>query len=250
MRDARLQAHNESMVTLELRKLWQLHQIDASLLEIQKRAAALDPGKAIMAQIKALEAEYADKGGRAKALHAEQTDLELQQKGMEDKVAKINKELYGGAVVSPREVEMMEKEIVSIKKRRGDLDERLLELMDLVPPAQVEAAALEKKIHAARVQLKDHQKKALDMKAQLEENYKRFSAARPKAAAEVEKVLLSKYESIRQRHGGVGMAEAKTGSCGACGTRLPERTMTLLKDDKLTLCDNCHRILYYTEGLI
>lgn len=238
------------MASVELRKLWQLHQIDANLLEIQKRAANLDPGRATMAQIKALESEYAQVGGSAKQLHAEQTDLELQQKGMEDKLKKIDKDLYGGSIVNPREVEMLEKEIEAIKKRRGDLDIRLLELMDLVPPAQAAAAVIEKKILALKSQLKEHQKKALDLKGQLEENYKRFAAARPKAAAEVEKVLLSKYESIRQRHGGIGMAEAKTGSCGACGTKLPERTLTLLKDDKLTLCDNCHRILYFTEGLI
>lgn len=238
------------MASLELRKLWQLHQIDASLLEIQKRAAALDPGKSIMAQIKALEAELGEKGDAAKALHAEQTDLELQQKGNEDKLKRIDKELYGGSVVSPREVEMLEKEIESLKRRNSDIDTRLLELMEVVPPAQETARAIEKKIHAAKVQLKEHQKKALELKAELEANYKRFTAARPKAAAEVEKILLSRYEAIRQRHGGVGMADAKKGSCGACGTLLPERTMTLLKDDQVAMCDNCHRILYYTEGLI
>ena len=174
------------MVTLELRKLWQLHLIDAKLLEIQKQAATLDPGRAVMAQIKALESEYADKGVNAKNLHAEQTDLELQQKGIEDKLKKIDKELYGGSVVSPREVENLEKEIESLKRRRGDMDGRLLELMDIVPPAMAEAVVIEKKIHSLKIQLKEHQKKALELKAQLEESYKKYSVARPKAAATVE----------------------------------------------------------------
>ena len=169
------------MVTLELRKLWQLHLIDAKLLEIQKQAATLDPGRAVMAQIKALESEYADKGVNAKNLHAEQTDLELQQKGIEDKLKKIDKELYGGSVVSPREVENLEKEIESLKRRRGDMDGRLLELMDIVPPAMAEAVVIEKKIHSLKIQLKEHQKKALELKAQLEESYKKYSVARPKA---------------------------------------------------------------------
>ena len=44
------------MASQELRKLWKLNQIDATLLEIRKRAAALDPGKKIMAEIERLAA--------------------------------------------------------------------------------------------------------------------------------------------------------------------------------------------------
>ena len=56
-----------------LQRLWLLHEIDSGLVDIRKRAAALDPGRALMAELKALEEQYDATG--VKALSSELTDL-------------------------------------------------------------------------------------------------------------------------------------------------------------------------------
>src|SRR5690348_7343349 len=99
------------MADLDLRKLWKLHLIDLSLLEIRKRAAALDPGRKMQGELAALNAVYEAKTAHVKTLSGEQTDLELQQKSIDEKLKKIDKDLYGGKVVNPREVEALQKEI-------------------------------------------------------------------------------------------------------------------------------------------
>src|SRR5689334_5864381 len=102
------------MASPELRRLHKLYLIDMALLEIRKRAATLDPGKKTAAEIQALEKELNE--GPARKLQAELVDLELKQKSFQDKIAKFDKELYGGKVVNPREVESIQKEIGILKR--------------------------------------------------------------------------------------------------------------------------------------
>jgi len=238
------------MPSSELQRLHKLHLVDTALHEIRKRAAALDPGRKTAAEIQALEKQLAETP--AKMLQSELTDLELKQKSFEEKLKKFDKELYGGKVVNPREVEAIQKEIAILKRQRNDLDARILEIWDQLPPAKEQAEKLEKAISQRKELLVQAQKAALQTKGQLETEFKQKSAARPLLAKEIPPTLLSRYESIRQKHNGVGLGEVdvKKRVCGSCGTSLPTRTIEALKEDKLVTCESCHRILYYSEGVV
>lgn len=239
------------MSELDLRKLWQLHLIDAQLHEIRRRAAALDAGKQIQAELATLSSEFEAKSGHAKTLHAEQTDLELSQKSIDEKLKKIDRELYGGKVVNPREVENLQKEIVVLKSQRSEMDGRILELWEATPPAQQAVEEVQKRIDAKKRDLAEYQKKALQVKAELETQFKERSAQRPIAAKEVPPALLARYEAIRQKHGGIGMARVnKKSGCEACGTNIPTKNVETAKEGKLVTCESCHRILYASEGLL
>ncbi|HWA81876.1 MAG TPA: C4-type zinc ribbon domain-containing protein [Fimbriimonadaceae bacterium] len=238
------------MPSAELRRLYKLHLVDIALQEIRKRAAALDPGRKTAAEIQALDNELA--ATPARTLQAELTDLELQQKGFQEKIAKFEKELYGGKVVNPREVEAIQKEIAILKRSRGDLDGRILEIWEELPPAKERAEKLEKTLAERKQLLAQEQKAAIQTKTQLETEFKRKAAERPALAKEISATLLARYEGIRQKHGGVGIGDVdvKRKICGACGTSLPTRTIEALKEDKLVTCESCHRILYYSEGVV
>lgn len=239
------------MASQELQRLWKLAQIDNRITEIRLKAAALDPGRKIMAEIKLLEEEYAAASGLAHALSAEQKDIELQQRSLDDKYNRIEKELYSGKVTSSREVETLEKEKVAIKKQRNGMDDRLLELIDLVPPAQTKAKAVEAKLADAKTRLAARRKQAIEEKAALEADYAKMNAARPVAHKNVTPSLLTRYDNAKQRGNGIGMVDiAKNQTCKGCGTQLPMRTILLLKEEKLVTCETCHRILYFTEGLV
>ncbi len=239
------------MASDDLRRLWRLHLIDSALVEIQHRAASLDPGRKLMAEIKALDARLDEKGGQARGLAGELTDLELKQKSVEEKLKKVDREIYGGSVVNPREVENLEKEVAALKKQRAETDERILQLWELVPPAQAEADAIEAEIATKKKELSIHQKNALRIKGELESEYKERTAERPAAAKAVSPGLLARYDAIRKSHHGTGMGLITKGrTCSACGTLVAERTIQGVKDDRIVTCDECHRILYYTEGLI
>lgn len=238
------------MASDELRRLWKLHQIDAGILEIRKRAAALDPGRKIQAEIQALEATLNSGDGSARQLSAELTDLELAQKTLDEKIKKIEKDLYSGKIVNPREVADFQQEIAMFKRQRGAHDDRIMKLWEVLPDAQKTADVTEKTLAEKKKELVEHQKSAMKLKAQLEEDFKRLNAERPAVAKTISAPLLARYENTKQRHA-TGMAAIVKGrSCGGCGTLIAERTLQAVKDDKLVTCEECHRILYYSEGLV
>ncbi|AIE84117.1 zinc ribbon domain-containing protein [Fimbriimonas ginsengisoli] len=238
------------MASAELQRLWKLARIDTGLVEIRKRAGVLDVGQKIQAEIQQLETLLAEVGGEAHALHAEQRDLELRQKTIEDKLQKFSKEMYGGKLASSREIENMEREIESLKRQRDREDERLLELFELVPPAQAKAKKIEDRIADAKTRLAARKKQAVLDKTALEQEFARLTAARPEAVKGISPILLAKYEGLRQKSGGIAMVEVNGSSCGGCGTNIAERTLQALREDKLATCEACHRILYFTTGAI
>jgi predicted nucleic acid-binding Zn-ribbon protein len=239
------------MAEQDLRNLWKLHLIDASLHEIRQRAAALDPGRKLQSEIAALTAEHDSKAGAAKALSGEQTDLELQQKAIDEKLKKIDKELYGGKVVNPREVAALQKEIAALKSKRGDMDGRILELWEELPPIKKAADEVSAQLQAKQKEMDEYQKKLAQYKATLETEFKERSAKRGPLAQAVPPALLARYDAIRQKYGATGMANvSKNGSCEACGTNLPAKLIEGAKEGRIVTCEACHRILYVTDGLI
>lgn len=235
----------------DLFKLWKLHEVDAAIAELRAKAAALDPGKKIMAEIKALEVQKEEADKNFHALHGEQSDLELKQKSIGDKIKKIDADLYGGKVVNPREVEAFQKEIEVLKKQREDFDGRIMELWDLVPPAKEAVERIDKAIDAKKGELREYQKKVVAYKNQIEEAFKKRVAERPEAAKGVNPSMLSRYDAIRQKHDGVGMTRVgKGGFCATCGTHLAEKLIESAKEGRIALCEGCGRILYWSESVV
>ncbi len=234
----------------DLRKLWNLHLIDEALHGIRSRAGALDPGRKIIKEIDALQAACDEIAKTSTELHSEQTDLELKQASISEKMKKIEKSLYGGMIISPREVEAYQKEIEMLRKQRSEMDDRLLELIEIVGPAQAETDKAKKLVDAKKAELQQYQKQIVVEKSRLEGAYKEASAQRAFATAEVPPVLLNRYEPIVKKHG-TGMARITKGrSCEACGLQLGEKIIEMVKDERPVPCEACHRILYFSEGLV
>lgn len=234
------------MAVGDLRKLWQLHLVDSQLHNIRARAAALDPGRAIQAKIASLQGRLDEATAAYQELHSEQTDLEIESKAIEAKIAKFDKDLFGGSVVNPREVENIQKEIEMLKRRRSQIDERLLELFELVPPAESARKEAESELAAAKAALVQHQKAVLAEKARLESAYKELMAKRPEALKEVPPALLPRYDQILKKQGTAMALITKDQTCEVCGMRQAEKNVENVKEDRIVTCESCHRILYFS----
>jgi len=233
------------MQSADLAKLYRLHRVDAQISEIRKRAAALDPGRAEERHYRSAEEEYGKSAAALAALRAELTDLELEQKALEEKIGKFDKELYGGKIVNPKEIETIQKEISLLKDRRPAMDEKILLLWEKIPEAEKAHAVSEENLNSAKKLLQGAQRRALEAKSQMETQFKELTTQRPQALQGIDEGLLKRYEEVRKRTGDVAMAEiGPKGNCSRCGTVLPERIVQSVKEDRWTLCENCHRILF------
>jgi predicted nucleic acid-binding Zn-ribbon protein len=75
-------------------------------------------------------------------------------------------------------------------------------------------------------------------------------ARRETVAGSLSPALLKRYETIKDRRGGVGVVQVKDETCLGCYMNVPPQTyLQIVKGtEEIITCPNCHRILYFEES--
>lgn len=232
------------MPSADLSALYRLHRIDRELVELKLRAASYDPTREVRAEIDAFRPEYDEVVGRYKATKAQAEEAENHQRAIDEKLKRLDKELYGGTIVNPREVAAYEAEIATLKAKRQELDEQLLELWDALPTLLTPAKTAQTRMKQLKEVLEQRRAEGLAEQERMKARYADVARQRPPAASAIPKPLLAQYDAIRQRQGGIGMSEVSDRhACTQCGNLLAERIREAVSRDQLTTCESCHRIL-------
>lgn len=232
-----------------LAKLYAVQEIDTSLLETRRRINALDMGKsALDAKNAAVEAhETADK--QLKAYTADLHDSELQLKSVEEKKKKYESKLYDGSIHNPKELDNTKKEIEMLGRQRDTLDGKILELWELIETAKVEEAKTRAEREEKETIYNELVQKGQSQKAALEQQGALLTQKRKAAAAAADAALMARYDKLRLSHAGVAVAKVNDEQCGACQNKIPSFTLARLKEgaNQVITCENCNRILYFTD---
>lgn len=237
------------MAKADFDALYSLHKIDAVLHDIRQKAAALDAGQSVQKKIDAFRPEYDEAVGAARRAESELKDVDLQRQARAGKMEKIDKDIYGGKVVNPREIEALQKELEMLRAHQDDAEMRELELMEALPPLQARAAEAEAAMASYQQEMSAKRQAALKSKGEMEAQFKEAQAARGSAAKAVPPLLLAQYEAILKRVQGVAMAEiTPKGACGRCRTQLPTKTVVMAQESKWVTCEECHRILIWVAA--
>ncbi len=223
--------------------LYRLHLVDAALEGMKRRANALDGGKSLLQAISAIKAEHGMVLTKPKKLEESIKELEGTNAGYVTKIKAFEKELYGGNVVNAKEAAGYEAEIASLKKIIAQHEDEMMAMMEELPVAQELAKPKMREMQALAKQFEA--KKAADIEEgkSLQLQYNAKAKERAPLAAAVQKPLLSQYDMIRAKYGGLGMGVLSGSACGACGTLLPTKVIESLNHDRIVTCESCHRIL-------
>lgn len=218
---------------LDLERDEKLHRIDQIA-----RTLANDP-KLAAAQI-AQNAET----DRLTQLRAGMQDAELQAKSLDGKIKELEAKLSSGRVTIPKELDALEKDRQMHLRHRGELDTKLLELMDAIERAQKssdEKSATLKKTevtHASDTEKLGREREALN--ARIAE----IAAEIAKERAALDPAALATYDRLRQSKAGRAMTRLKNNGCGVCGMQIPSVLRSRLEEDGgLVFCPDCGRIL-------
>jgi len=233
-------------------RLLELADLDADLGRLEHRRQGL-PEHAELERLDQRDAQLRD---TAAGLEAEQGDLKRAQAKAEADVDQVRtridrdrKRLDAGQVASPRELENLQSEIVSLARRQSDLEEIVLDVMERQETAQGrrEAALAERQeIAAAREVVAARRDAAL---AEIAEQAGKSADRRASVAAQEPPELLALYERMREQHGGVGAAALRRGRCEGCHLSLNTvdlNTIRAADPDEVVRCEECRRILVRT----
>ncbi len=237
------------MVDPDIEALYRLHKVDAVLFEIKSRASSLDLGQAEATAFKAMEASTAPQRERAKQLHTDLKNLELEQQTRQAKIKKFEGQLYDGSLKTAKEVENVQKEVDMLSQHARQADDKIFALMEMVPRETEESMASEKEMAQLRsVSVKKHEAAKAEH-AKLQGEFKVAAAQRQPLADKVPAPVLRIYENVRAKTASTAIAfvtpEAR---CSSCGMHTPEKAIDQLKFGKIMQCEQCRRILILTDS--
>ena len=236
------------MASPELETLLEVQEHDTALDQLRHRKATI-PARAQLAELedraRALNDRMTSAGAARDEAARVQAGLEADLAAAEKRMKEIEQRLFS-PTAGVRDMEAMNDELSSLKRRKSSLEDQVLEALEAREPLDAAVEGLEAElaqIGTEREALGDVIAEAeLVIEAELEVE----EAKRQAAAAGLPASLAEQYERLRGRLGGIGAARLVGTSCSGCHLTLPATEIDRIKrsgPDALITCDQCGRIL-------
>jgi uncharacterized protein len=226
--------------------LFQLQEIDLNILRRQKRLSEIAAILADDQQVAAAQAQVTAAQQALTPLRTRARNLELEIQSSGQKAQSTEDQLYSGSVKNTKEMRDMQQEITALRKRRGELEETLLDTMVSIEDG--EAALKDAETELARVleTQRDAHGHLIDEQVELQAQVAKLREQRELALKTVEPDNLTRYKTLRQKKGSQPLALLQGSNCGVCGV---QQTMAIEREvrqgQSLVMCQNCGRILVY-----
>ncbi len=171
-------------------------------------------------------------------------DLEAEVKDIKEQISKYNRQL--NEVKTNREYSSLLKEIEEAKQKVDDKEEEIISEMLL-------ADEIEEEIKTADQKYSEAQEKFSKEKDDLQQEKKKFEAKRDKLNQDKERLVpkipsdqVNLYLKIYKKNSGIALSPVTEEFCSLCHMRIRPQVINELKGkEKIILCENCGRILYF-----
>lgn len=229
------------------RPLLDLQELDTAIDRLVARREALETGDdaaAALAEANEAERMMGELRLRLDELSRDQMRFEHEIDSMSQKAAAEERRLYDGSVANARELDSITHEVDNLKKRRSDLEDELLALMEIREELEAQERAAGERSEALRARVAEVGSVAADeldrLKAEIEER----SEARAALAGTVDAEYLELYEDLRPQKKGVAAVALIDGVCQGCHEQLSSVYVDRLKRvEGPKRCEHCRRIL-------
>jgi uncharacterized protein len=222
--DTRADQLNHRMQTLQVR---------ADLAQLEDNVLALD-------------GQLADTQRRRDELTRSQQRLEDEIASLGERANQAEKQLYSGSVTNPRELQALQDDVASIRRRIRQLEDDELEIMELVEPVDAERSELASQRDRLDAECERLRAALAEAESELATELATVRAEREEAAAAVPDDLWPEYDKLRARLGGVAIARLVGSTCQGCHLALPAVEVDRIRKlplDEAVYCEECGRLL-------
>ncbi|WP_066495406.1 zinc ribbon domain-containing protein [Abyssisolibacter fermentans] len=230
--------------------LWELQQNQSELEKIGKKLQEIkkeDKLENIKLGLKQLEYDLTTNKTHLEMKKIEVKRSEKKHKQIEDNLKLVTSKLYDGSISNIKQLTQLQEEETSLRKQCTELENKIYEDMEKIEEyinnieiKQVEFDKLNKSVAVL-------QKKYTNDTADLYKIYNELLEKIKKVNEKIDPEFLKKYNLIiKRKHKAV--VKIKNECCTGCHMNISLSTISKLKKDKaVCYCDNCGRILLYTN---
>lgn len=235
--------------TDEQRQLYELQKVDSAIRMLQVRRSSLPEQQALdenAETLRLITQEFADARERLDTLQRQQARLEQEIATLDSRRKSEEGRMYSGLITSEKESEALRHELQSIKGRKRDLEDQLIEVMEEVENLESLTKSLQER-HTELSTKVDELTAARDHAAgDIDTELAQRQDERAQAAALVAEEIRTYYDELREKKQGVGVAELQGRACTGCRLELTAIELEELREEVtrgLAICPQCGRIL-------
>lgn len=154
-----------------------------------------------------------------------------------------------GLITSPKDLERMQQELVSLSRRIAELEDTELEVMEQLESAQAEHTRLSGRLAELDARIAELVASRDATAGDATKQVDALIAERKVTATGVPADLLALYEKVRTQKGGVGAAVLRARRCSGCSLELTASDLGSIAKtplDEVVRCEECDRILVRT----
>jgi predicted nucleic acid-binding Zn-ribbon protein len=239
----------QSIFMIQASELYRLQEID---LNVHQRHKRLEEIAAQLADNKALTDAQQQVTNDQQTLTPLQSKVRKLEGDIQSNTAKIretDEALYSGRVRNPKELQDMQNEIQSLKKRNQELEDVLLETMMSVDTAEAALKDSTAQLETIGAQFELANKNLIDEQKRLKSEGSALLKNREQLIPTIDPNVLKVYNNLRPRKNNQPVAVLVNQSCSVCRVQQDMNVIQeVRKSESLTYCSSCGRILIYRTG--
>jgi len=234
---------------IQTSELYRLQEIDSNVLQHHKRleeiAAQLADNKALTESQRQVTSDQQTLA----PLQSKVRNLELEIQTNTAKLRETDETLYSGKVRNPKELQDMQHEIQSLKKRNQELEDILLETMIAVDTAAAALKDSTSKLETIQAQFELANKSLIEERKRLKSEGSALLKKREQLVPSIDANVLKIYNNLRPRKNNIAVSVLVNQSCSVCHVQQDMNVIQAVrKGDSLAYCSSCGRIILSRAG--
>ncbi|MDY7104714.1 MAG: hypothetical protein S0880_26310 [Actinomycetota bacterium] len=199
------------------------------------------------AELETIDRGIADAEARRHELARVQKRHEDEARSAEDHAAQEEKKLYSGTVTGARELQDLQSEVDSLRRRQAEIEDQVLEVMVEIEPIDTELAELRARREPLAAAVDTATVALAEAEAAVDAELAEVKAARDAAAADVPADALDAYTKTRPLFGGTTVAKLVGRDCVGCPLAIPAVEADRIKKAPpgFEWCDECGRVVIH-----
>lgn len=226
-----------------VKQLYQLQEVDSEIESTEQALRQVTGKIGESEEVVRVRGRLASEQQHLEELRHQQHSLEWEVDDLGTKIAKIEQKLYGGSIGNPKELANFQQEAEGMKLRRGQLEDKTLDIMDRVERAAASVDTTISELERLEDKWQSEQKQLSVEAERLKTTLSELEQKRQRLSSEIDTEMVELYQQLKKQKG-TAVARVEQGICRGCRISLSASESQRARSGSLAQCSSCGRILF------